>query len=66
MVPMIHNYGVDYRINNLAFTMKSQDRDVEAIELMAEYVQLLNRVLGIEHPHALSSAATLAEWQAIE
>jgi Tetratricopeptide repeat len=50
-------------MNNLPFTMKGQDRNMEAIELMAECVQLLNRVVGAEHPHALSSATTLAEWQ---
>ena len=33
---------------------------------MAECVQLRNRVLGSEHPHALSSAAALAEWQIVE
>ena len=29
-------------------------------------IHLRNRTLGTEHPHALSSAATLAEWQNIK
>jgi hypothetical protein len=53
-------------MNKLAFTMKSQNRNVEAIEHMAVCVHLRNRTLGTEHPHALSSAATLAEWQNIK
>ena len=32
---------------------------------MAECVQLCSRVLGTEHPQALSSAAALAEGEAV-
>jgi hypothetical protein len=53
-------------MNNLAFTMKEQGRKLEAIKLMAECVQLRSRVLGTEHPRALSSAAALAEWHNVE
>ena len=49
-------------MNNLAFTMEGLDRKLEATKLMDECIQLRNRVLGSEHPHALSSAAALAEW----
>ena len=53
-------------INNLAFTMKELGRKMEATKLMAECVKLRNRVLGTEHPYALSSAAVLADWQNFE
>ena len=47
---------------NLAFTVKGQGRNEEAIKVMAECVQLQIRVLGAEHPNMLSWSATLAEW----
>jgi hypothetical protein len=48
-------------MNNLAFALKEQHREGEAFELMAEYVRLRNQILGIMHPHALSSAAIRSE-----
>jgi Tetratricopeptide repeat len=51
---------------NLAFIMKEQGRTREAIELLAECVQLRIRVLSADHPDALSSAAVLAKWQSLE
>jgi Tetratricopeptide repeat len=50
-------------MNNLSCTRKAQGRDVKTHQLMAECVQLRVRVLGAEHPHCLSSATVLAEWQ---
>jgi hypothetical protein len=51
--------------NCLAFTTKELGRRTDTIKLMTECVQLRNSILGIEHPHALSSAAALAEWNYI-
>ncbi|KAF2732062.1 hypothetical protein EJ04DRAFT_441738 [Polyplosphaeria fusca] len=48
-------------MNNLAFTWKGQNRDVEAIGLMQQCVQLRLRKLGAAHPYTISSLATLAD-----
>jgi hypothetical protein len=50
-------------MKNLAFTIKRQGRNAEAIKIMGEYVQLRTQVLGAEHPDALSSSRVLAEWK---
>ena len=50
-------------MNNLAFTWKEHGRDVEAIELMKKCVLLRTSILGIDHPHTVSSATALVEWQ---
>ncbi|KAK4243216.1 hypothetical protein C7999DRAFT_18405, partial [Corynascus novoguineensis] len=47
---------------NLAFTWKGQGRHSDALALMKECAQAWRRVLGEEHPYALSSLATVAEW----
>jgi hypothetical protein len=47
--------------------MKEQGRNtIEAIKLMTECVQLQIRGLGAEHPHTITSSATLAEWQSAD
>jgi hypothetical protein len=51
-------------MNNLAFTWKGQGRDAEAVQLMEDCIQLGRRILGVSHPHFLSSCAALDEWQA--
>jgi len=53
-------------MNNLAFTGKGQGRVVKATRLMREYVQRWQRVLGVNHPHFISSSRVLAEWEAEE
>ncbi|KAK6385585.1 hypothetical protein LTS17_001154 [Exophiala oligosperma] len=53
-------------VSNLALTMKGQGRNIEAVKLMSECVQLRNRVLGAEHPRTLFSSALLTEWQGAE
>jgi Tetratricopeptide repeat len=51
---------------NLAFTWKGQGRDMEAISLMSECAQLRQRILGVNHPHFISSSTVLAAWKAEE
>ena len=53
-------------MDNLASTWKGQGRDLEALNLMKECVQLRQRILGFNHPHTLSSSMTLAEWETEE
>jgi Tetratricopeptide repeat len=50
-------------MNNLAFTWKEQGRDIDAFRLMKQCVPLRVQVLGVEHPHTLSSTAALIEWK---
>ncbi|KAF2174314.1 hypothetical protein K469DRAFT_541483, partial [Zopfia rhizophila CBS 207.26] len=50
-------------MNNLAFTLKEQGRDAEAISLMRECVQLQQRILGVDHPHSIPSLRALVEWE---
>jgi hypothetical protein len=51
-------------MNNLAYTQRSLGREVEAIELMRECVQLCQQRFRPNHPDLLSSLATLAQWEA--
>ena len=51
-------------MNNLAYTQKSLGREVEAIELMRECVQLCQQRFKPNHPNLLSSLAALAQWEA--
>ena len=51
-------------MDNLARTWKGTDREIEAIKLIEQCVQLRKRILGVDYPHALSSSAVLAEWEA--
>ena len=60
--------GVDHpdtltSMANLAFTLKSQGRDREAIALMWECVYRRQHVLGEGHPAFKSSATTLFQWK---
>lgn len=61
--------GVDHpstltSMNNLAFTWKGQGRIVKVTRLMSECVQRRQRVLGLDHPHFISSSRALAKWEA--
>jgi len=49
---------------NLAFTLKSQDRNDKAISLLEECLQLQERLLGPQHAHTKSSLETITKWQA--
>ncbi|KAI1678755.1 hypothetical protein KJE20_12363, partial [Pyrenophora tritici-repentis] len=51
-------------MNNLTYTQKSLGREVEAIELMRECVQLCQQRFRPNHPNLLSSLAALAQWEA--
>jgi hypothetical protein len=51
-------------MGNLAFTWKGQSRDLEAVSLMKECVELRQRVLGANHPDFISSSSVLARWEA--
>jgi len=43
--------------------LERQGRSVEVLKLMEECVQMQTRILGIDHPHTLSSFATWNGWQ---
>ncbi|KAF2022905.1 hypothetical protein EK21DRAFT_82028, partial [Setomelanomma holmii] len=51
-------------MNNLAYTQRSLGREVEAISLMRECVQLRQQRFRPNHPNLLSSSAALAQWDA--
>ena len=51
-------------MNNLAFTLKEQGKDAEAISLMRDCVRLRKLKLRTNHPHFISSLNTLADWEA--
>jgi tetratricopeptide repeat protein len=46
-------------LTSMAFTWKGQGKDAEALQLMEYCVQRRKRVLGVQHPHFLSSHTTL-------
>lgn len=50
-------------MNNLAFTLKGQDRNDEAISLMEKLLLVAKPVFGPKHPNILSSSRTLDEWR---
>jgi hypothetical protein len=50
-------------MNNLAITWKAMRRQAEALKLIDECVQLSKRIVGVSHPHFLSSTATLSAWR---
>jgi hypothetical protein len=50
-------------IANLAFTWKSQKRDVEDLELMKACLLLRKQKLGAEYPDTISSIEALSEWE---
>jgi len=50
-------------MGNLAFTLKSQSSNEEAISLMETCFQLRKQILGGHHPDTESSLETLDDWQ---
>jgi hypothetical protein len=50
-------------MENLALIFKHEDRHDEAMELMVACVQLRKKIIGVNHPHTISSLKTLDEWQ---
>lgn len=48
---------------NLAFIWKENRRDTEALKLMEKCVIVRTRVLGVNHPHTLSSSVALHKWR---
>jgi hypothetical protein len=53
-------------MNNLACTLKSLSREVEAVNLMMECVQLCEQTFRGNHPNLLSSLGMLAQWEVEE
>jgi hypothetical protein len=51
-------------MNNLAFTWKGSGKEIEAVKLMEECVRLRGRILGLNHPHFISSCRALHLWKA--
>jgi hypothetical protein len=49
-------------MNNLAWTLKSQGRDGEALELITVFVQLSRQKLGANHPNTMAGIAALTAW----
>jgi len=49
---------------NHAFTWKGTGKETEAIRLVEECVQSRIRVLGLNHPHIISSCTALDTWKA--
>jgi hypothetical protein len=61
--------GVDHpdtltSMNNLAFTWKGNGKKIEAVRLMEDCVRSQKRVLGVNHPHSISSCTALDVWKA--
>jgi hypothetical protein len=50
-------------MNDLAFTLKFQCRNDEAISLMKTCLQLRKQILGPQHPDTESSLEALNKWQ---
>jgi hypothetical protein len=50
-------------MNNLAFTLKGQGLNSEAISLMEVLLQTGQRVFGPQHPNIQSSIRTLEDWR---
>ena len=44
-------------MNNLAFTWKGSGKEIEAVSLMEESVQLQKRILGVNRPNSILSCA---------
>jgi len=51
---------------DLAFTWEGTGRVTEAVRLKKEGVQLRRSILGVDHPHILSSSTVLSQWEAEE
>ncbi|KAN0093887.1 hypothetical protein V8E51_017071 [Hyaloscypha variabilis] len=61
--------GVDHpdtltSMNNLAFMWKGNGKEIEAVRLMQDCVRFRKRVLGLNHPHSISSCRALDTWKA--
>ncbi|KUJ10971.1 uncharacterized protein LY89DRAFT_253247 [Mollisia scopiformis] len=61
--------GVDHpdtltSMNNLAFTWKGSGKEIEAVRLMEECVQLRKRILGVNYPDSISFCTALNTWKA--
>jgi len=50
-------------ISSLARTWNKMNKTQDAITLMAEYLELRQKLLGSNHPRTLSSRHTLRKWQ---
>ncbi|KAL4947624.1 putative kinesin light chain [Aspergillus filifer] len=50
-------------MNNLAYTLYSQQNTRQAIVLLEKCIRLRGRVLGPSHPATISSARALEEWR---
>jgi hypothetical protein len=50
-------------MHNLAFTLKSEGRDNEALLIMEECFGLRKQRLGLDHLDAMSSLETLNQWK---
>jgi hypothetical protein len=50
-------------MNNLAFALKAQGCDEEALSLIKACFQLRKQILGELHPYTKSSLDTLNQWQ---
>jgi len=50
-------------MNNLAFTLKAQGRNTEAISLIKTCFKLRKQILGLEHPDTEDSLKALNEWE---
>jgi hypothetical protein len=48
---------------NLAWTLKSQGRSAEAVNLLGEVVQLRIQKLGFDHPETVATIELLNEWE---
>ncbi|KAF1922859.1 uncharacterized protein M421DRAFT_338260 [Didymella exigua CBS 183.55] len=51
-------------MNNLAFTLKSQSRNQEALALLEKCFQLCKSIHGEQYPHTELVHATLGKWRA--
>ena len=49
---------------NLAFTLKGNGKEIEAVRLMEDYVRFRKRVLGLDHLYSISSYRALDTWKA--
>jgi hypothetical protein len=54
-----HHLDTLISMNNLAFAWKGTGRETKAVRLMEECVQSQKRVLGLDHPHTISSGTAL-------
>jgi hypothetical protein len=48
---------------NLAFILNKQERTVEAILILENFLEVGKRVFGSQHPDILSSSKALEKWR---